>query len=268
MSVELESDWLPFARELAMVGGAEAMRFFRRAPEIENKAEGGAYDPVTEGDRASEASMRQRIEARFPEHGILGEEFGVTPGRGPWRWVLDPIDGTRGFVCGTPTWTTLVGLEHDQAPVIGVIHQPVTGETWVGGPDGTTLWEQQLSRPIQTSQTTTLREARLSTTDPRSRPHGILDAQEADAFERVANQVRLTRFGHDAYAYALLATGCIDLVIEAGLQRYDVAALAPVVRGAGGIISDWTGAPAHGGGRVLAAATRELHAAALDALGA
>jgi myo-inositol-1(or 4)-monophosphatase len=244
------AEWVDAARRFAEAGAAVALAAFRGPLQVDNKAGGAAYDPVTEADQRAETTMREHIDARFPEHGIVGEEFGVKEG-GPWRWVLDPIDGTRGFLCGTPTWTTLVALEFEGEPVVGVICQPVTGETWVGAPDGTWLHRGKTTHRCRVSTVGSLADARLATTDPRPAPHGPMSADEARAFDALALRARVTRFGHDAYAYGLLAIGTLDLVVEAGLQHYDHAALLPVVRGAGGVFEGWSG-PLHEG-RVIAA---------------
>ena len=263
-----------FARDLALAARDETLPRFRQALAVENKKEGTAFDPVTEADREAEAVIRTLIEARYPGHGILGEEHGEKPGEGPFRWVLDPVDGTRAFVCGVPSWTTLIALEYEGRPVVGVIDQPWTGEMFIGAA-GAKLHDDRAARALRVSGETGLAQARLSTTDPRA-GQCFSDA-EAAAFAAVAGQVRLTRFGLDACAYALLAAGHFDLVIEAGLQHYDAAALVPVVEQAGGIVTDWTGKPvgpgfdrplAEGGqgGRIVAAASAALLEAALACL--
>jgi myo-inositol-1(or 4)-monophosphatase len=254
-------------REVAEAGAAEALRFFRRPVAVESKPGPMTYDPVTEGDRAAERVMRARIEARFPDHGILGEEFGEKATSSPWRWVLDPIDGTRGFMAGTPTWTTLVGLEREGVPVVGAIAQPFTQELWWGGPGGTTHLLRGAPTGCAVSACAHLEDARIASTDPRPRPEGYLTAEEAAAFLEVANRCPVARFGHDAYAYGLLASGHVDLVVEAGLARYDVAALIPVVRGAGGRVTAWDGGGPEAGGRILAAATSGLWTRAQALLG-
>ena len=263
---EIDDAFVRQVRAIAELGAAEALRAFRTDVGIDNKAGPGAFDPVTEADRATESVIRAAIADAFPEHDILGEEHGATDRGSPWRWVIDPIDGTRGFMCGTPTWTTLVAVEHHGRPVVGVIVQPYTGETWVGRPGRCDLYTSRGHRRVQAAAVTDIEAARLSTTDPRALPIGYFQLEEAEAFAALGSRVRVTRFGHDAYAYALLATGCIDLVVETGLQRYDVAALVPVVAGAGGCISGWYGEPAADASRIVASATPTLHEAALDAL--
>jgi histidinol phosphatase-like enzyme (inositol monophosphatase family) len=253
-------------RAIAEQGAAAALSYFRRPVDVANKAGGEAFDPVTPADRAAEATIRAAVETEFPSHGILGEEFGEKEAESPWRWVIDPIDGTRGFMSGTPTWTTLVAIEHERKPVVGVIVQPHVGETWVGRPGRTELHRQGSIEVAKNSGIEDLGAARLSTTDPRAVPLGYLTPDEAAAFAAIGARVRVARFSLDAYAYALLASGHLDLVIETGLERYDIAALVPVVEGAGGCFSDWEGGPGHAASRVVASATPRLHEAALDAL--
>lgn len=253
-------------RAIAELGAAEALKSFREPVGIDNKAGPGAFDPVTEADRAAESVIRAAIESEFPDHDILGEEHGATDGGSAWRWVIDPIDGTRGFMCGTPTWTTLVAVEREGRPVVGVIVQPYTRETWVGRGDRTELFVAGAPHPATASDVTELSAARLSTTDPRALPIGYFQPEEAEAFAALGARVRVARFGHDAYAYALLASGHLDLVVETGLQRYDVAALIPVVEGAGGCITSWEGEPASDASRIVASATPTLHEAALELL--
>ena len=262
------SEMIATLREVASRGGREALRFFRSELGVINKAGPGAFDPVTEGDRSAETVMRRVVERAFPDHGILGEEHPEKVGDGRWRWVLDPIDGTRGFISGSPTWTTLVGLEHDGVPVAGAIAQPYTEELWVGLPDRTLHEDRSGERTGRTSGVTALSDARVQTTDPRAAPQGYFSEVEAAAFADVGARCRVARFSHDAYGYALIALAQTDLVIESSLKRYDVAALVPVIRGAGGVITDWRGEPPYAGGRVVAAATDELHAEALEVLAA
>ncbi|MEO1227717.1 MAG: inositol monophosphatase family protein [Myxococcota bacterium] len=265
--MEFPKGALEVVRKVAEAGGAEALARFRTPLEVDDKTtQAEEYDPVTEGDRAAERAMRAVIETRFPEHGILGEEYGVTREGAVWRWVLDPIDGTRGFVSGTTAWTSLVGLERDETPVLGAIHQPFTGETWLGGAKETRWRRGGTERICRVSGRTRLEEARIATTDPRPTPKGYFSSEEAQAFERVAACCPVARFGLDAYAYGLLALGEIDLVVEAGLQRYDVSALVPILRGAGAVVTSWTGGDPSGGGQVVAASSAELHASAMRLL--
>lgn len=273
MNEPLTQAMIEAVRAVAESGAQEALRYFRKGTTVANKVTGqGAtsvrskydFDPVTEGDRSAERVMRQRIESQFPHHGILGEEYGVKTGRSPWRWVLDPIDGTRGFVSGTPTWTTLVGLERDEEPVVGAIAQPFTGEVWHGFPGRTTYHRGTETLRCSASSCARLEEARLSSTDPRPMPQGPMTEDECRHLLEVGRVCPVTRFGLDAYAYGLIALGEIDLVLEVGLERYDVSALIPVLRGAGAEVTDWSGRPSPAaGGRMVAASSSALHAQVL-----
>ncbi|RMD95232.1 MAG: inositol monophosphatase family protein [Alphaproteobacteria bacterium] len=226
----------------------------------ENKA-GQGFDPVTAADREAEAAMRAVLEAARPEDAILGEEFGPKPGRSGLEWVLDPIDGTRGFLSGTPTWGVLVAVRDAAGPLFGIIDQPYIGERFAGG-FGVAEFAGPLGRErLATRHTGRLEEAILFTTFPE-----VGTPEEGAAFHRLSARCRLTRYGMDCYAYALVALGHVDLVVEAGLYPYDVQAPIAVIEAAGGIVTDWQGGPAHEGGRVLAAANRSLHAAALELL--
>ena len=228
----------------------------------ENK-EVARFDPVTVADRLSEERMRTILAARRPDDAILGEEFGAKAGTSGLTWVLDPIDGTRSYLCGTPTWGVLISVRDAAGPIYGIIDQPFIGERFeaglgraeVNGPMGRIALQTRASRPLA--------EAILMTTFPE-----VGTPEEGAAFRRVAGQARLVRYGTDCYAYALIAAGQIDLVIEAGLQAYDVQAPIAVIEAAGGIVTDWQGGPVHEGGRVLAAANRTIHAEALALLNA
>ncbi|GHG91211.1 histidinol-phosphatase [Pseudodonghicola xiamenensis] len=252
---------LDVAHKLADTARAVILPYFRRADlTADNKVIGG-FDPVTEADRAAEQAMRTVLAELRPEDGILGEEFGSEAGRSGRTWVLDPIDGTRGFLSGTPTWGVLIALSEASGPVLGIIDQPYTGERFVGGPAGAEMTGPQGRRTLSTRPTARLEEAILFTTFPE-----VGTTDERRGFETVARQVKLTRYGMDCYAYALLAAGHIDLVIEAGLNPYDVQGPIAVIEAAGGVVTDWQGGRADQGGRLLAAANPELHAQALEIL--
>ena len=259
------NDYLAFAERLADAARGQTLPRFRDGIAVSNKA-GAAYDPVTDADRESERVQRDLITSSFPDHGIIGEEFGAAGAEKPWRWVLDPVDGTRAFVCGVATWTTLIALEHQQRPAIGVIDQPFTDERWIGTKNETLFRRGGETKICKTSNVTDLATARISTTDPRAAAY-FTDA-EAAAYARVAERSRIERFSLDAYGYAHIALGELDVIIEAGLQHYDYAALIPVVEGAGGVITNWRGETVGADDRneVLAAATPELHAQAMDVL--
>lgn len=249
------------AHQMADAARAVILPYFRsRDLGAENKLSQG-FDPVTVADRAAEEAMRAVLAELRPEDGILGEEFPPVVSRSGRTWVLDPIDGTRGFISGTPTWGVLIALSEGAGPILGVIDQPYIGERFSGSRNMAEMSGPQGSHPLRRRSTTSLAEAVLFTTFPE-----VGSPQEGAAFRRVAEQVKLTRYGMDCYAYALLAAGQIDLVIEAGLNPYDIQAPIAVIEAAGGIVTDWQGGPAHEGGRALAAATPELHAAALELL--
>ena len=253
-----------FAHALADRAGAAVLPHFRRRLAVANKAgPGGEYDPVTVADRAAERAMRAAIAKAFPDHGIVGEEFAPRAGAGAHQWVLDPIDGTRAFIMGSPLWGTLIGLVEDGVPILGLMDQPFTrerfwaagGRAHLRGPDGRT-------RRLRTRACAGLAEAVLTSTHPdlfQSQP-------EAAAFARVKRRARLTRFGGDCYGYCLLAAGFVDAVVEAGLKPHDVIPLIPIVEGAGGQIATWDGKPALDGGRILATGDRRVHAEALALL--
>ena len=252
------AELIALAHDLADAARKATLARFRQAGlSTENKASAG-FDPVTEADREAEAAMRALIEARRPQDAILGEEFGAKSGQSGLTWVLDPIDGTRGFMTGTASWGVLIALLNETGPIFGVIDQPYIGERFIGGLGQNSLTGPQGEMILRTSARKTLAEARLFSTFPE-----IGAISERLAFEAVRDQVLLTRYGMDCYAYGLVALGQADLVIEAGLQSYDIAAPIAVIEAAGGIVTNWQGGPAHQGGQVLAAANRDLHQAAL-----
>ena len=249
------------AHELADAARVETLRLFR-SPGLrpDNKAASG-FDPVTEADRASERAMRAILGEKRPDDAILGEEYGAQPGTSGLTWVLDPIDGTRAFIAGAPSWGVLIGVCDAQGPVYGVIDQPHLDERFEGGFGRETLTGRGKNVPLATRRGIPLAQATLMTTYPE-----VGTPAEHAAFRRVADAARLTRYGLDCYAYALLAAGHVDLVIEAGLQSYDVAGPIAVVQAAGGVATNWQGGPAHDGGTIIAAGSPELHAEALALL--
>lgn len=247
---------------LADAARKETLPRFRVGADIVNK-EASGFDPVTEGDRAAEIAIRAVIEQHFPDHGILGEEHGSVGLDREYVWVIDPIDGTRAFISGVPVWGTLIGLYRNGEAVMGLIDQPFTGERYFAdgtvsrysGPDGSKVLS---ARPCES-----LSDAILFTTSP----HLFVDGRKA-RFEAVQEKVRLFRYGCDCYAYALLAAGHIDLVVECGLKPYDVGGLIPVIEQAGGIITTWDGGPAENGGEIIAAGSRKVYDAAMAILNA
>lgn len=252
-----------FLLELAAIAGAETLARFRAPLAVENKAGGGGFDPVTAADRAAEAALRRAISARFPGHGIVGEEEGDRAGHGPWSWIIDPIDGTRSYVCGMPTWGTLIGLLEDGVPRYGMMSQPFVGEHFIGGGGSAELHRADGVRRLACRGARGLGEATLFATTPDMFTPGA----ERAAFDALAARVRLTRFGADCYGYCLLAAGYVDLVVEANLGYYDIAPLIPIIECAGGVVCDWEGRPVRGAGRAVAAATPALRDAALAVLG-
>lgn len=263
LSPTLQDDLLRTAHALADAARAAILPHFRSPALLADNKLASGFDPVTAADRASESAMRALLADLRPDDAILGEEFGARAGTSGLTWVLDPIDGTRAFLSGTPTWGVLIAVADRDGPVLGLIDQPYIGERFVGGPGLATMTGPQGERPLRTRAARALADAILFTTFPE-----VGTAEEGVAFHRLAGQVRLTRYGTDCYAYALIAAGQIDLVVEAGLQPYDIQAPIAVIEAAGGIVTDWTGGPAHHGGRVLAAANPEIHAAALAFLAA
>lgn len=252
---------LEVAERAADAARSAILPYFRGSQlATENKLADG-YDPVTVADRAAETAMRAVLETHRPEDCILGEEFDDVVGTSGRTWVLDPIDGTRGFVAGTPTWGVLIALSNADGPFLGVIDQPYIGERFLGTNGKAQLTGPLGTRALATRQTNSLTDACLFTTFPE-----IGTEAERVAYEAVAQQVKLVRYGMDCYAYALLAAGQIDLVIEAGLNAYDIQAPIAVIEAAGGVVTNWSGAPVHEGGRALAAANPEIHSAALKIL--
>lgn len=252
-------DIINAAHRMADAARAAILPFFRTGLAADNKWQAG-FDPVTEADRAAERAMRDALARLRPDDAVLGEEYGATQGSSGLTWILDPIDGTRAFLCGAASWGVLIGLSDGRDVVYGLIDQPYTRERFEGGLGRARLVTDGGERPLAVRQVD-LPQATLLTTYPE-----VGTENEAAAFRRVSRQVRLTRYGLDCYAYALLALGQVDLVIEAGLQPYDIAGPLAVVRAAGGIVTDWQGGPAQGGGQVIAAASPDLHRAALDLL--
>ena len=243
----------PFLNRLADAASDSIMPHFRASLAVENKAT-GRFDPVTVADRDAEAAMRRLIGSTYPDHGIVGEEYGPDRPDAEFVWVLDPIDGTRSFIMGMPIWGVLIGLLHEGKPVLGMMAQPFTGErfagngrrAWYSGPTG--------NRALVTRPCTDLADAAMFTTTPF-----LFKGVEREAYDRVERGARLARYGSDCYGYAMVAAGNADLVVECGLQSYDVVALIPVVEGAGGRFTDWEGGSAAAGGRVVASGDPRLH---------
>jgi myo-inositol-1(or 4)-monophosphatase len=254
------ASWVAAAEAALDAAGAAIRPYFRAGLRADLKAD---ESPVTLADRLAEEILREALRLHFPEYGLLGEEFPATQQDARYIWVIDPIDGTRAFLTGRPSFCTLLGLVEDGVPVLGLIDQPVTGERWIGGRAVPASFKGNFGGRIGPRQVRILQDAELSSTAPEA-----FEPQAAERFARLKAQCRRVYWGGDAYAYGLLALGQVDIVAESGLKPWDWAALAPVVEAAGGVITDWSGEKLRLGcdGNVLAAANAELHAAALAAL--
>lgn len=251
-----------FATRLSEAAAAAILPHFRQPIPVEDKEGMAAFDPVTEADKAGEAAMRALIQASYPEHGINGEEYGLDRPDADYVWVLDPIDGTRGFVAGLPTWTVLIALAYRGEPALGLIAQPYLGEIFCGvRPPGGPHQAHLGDRAMSVRACPDLAHATLTTTGT-----SWFSPTQRRAFDALQQQVRLPRFGFDAYGYAMLALGFIDIVAECGLKSYDIAALIPVVEGAGGQLTDWRGGRDFSRGEVLATGDPRVHNAALAVL--
>ena len=259
-------DFAAFVERLAQVSGEVILPFFRSAIGAEDKSRGGLFDPVTEADRGAEAAMRRLIGQTFPAHGVVGEEYGSDRSDAEYVWVLDPIDGTKSFISGMPTWGTLIGLMHLGRPVYGMMAQPFTRERFTGdgkrsrlrtlaATRGDSPPSDWTTRSLRTRPCASLAEASLFTTSPML----IRDDADREAYRRVESKVRLPRYGGDCYAYCALAAGFVDLVIETNLKPHDIVALTPIIEGAGGVITTWDGDDPTKGGRILAAGDSRVY---------
>jgi myo-inositol-1(or 4)-monophosphatase len=256
-------DFAAFVDELATVSGEAILPFFRTSLGVEDKGSAAGFDPVTAADRAAETAMRTLIKRSFPEHGIVGEEYGNERTNAEFVWVLDPIDGTKSFIAGMPIWGSLIALTRNGAAVYGMMHQPFIGERFTGDGGGAHYRGPAGERGLHVRPCATLADAMLFTTSPQ-----LMNAAERAVFGRVEAAVKLSRYGGDCYPYCMLAAGHVDLVIEAGLKPHDIAALIPIIEGAGGVITSWEGNTAVQGGRVVAAGDKRVHAAAMKMLSA
>ncbi len=256
MTRDTLSDFIRFSHELADAADAAILPLFRSGLAVDNKHEAG-FDPVTAADRASEEVMRALIQSTYPLHGILGEEFGTKHTADPdgLTWVLDPIDGTRAFICGMPTWMTLIGLCDHERSTAGCASQAYTGERFYAGDKGS--WHRDREgkeTKLQVRPAGAIEDAIFCSTVP-----DYFTGPLESPFKRLRSRARMSRFGGDAYIFCLLAAGSIDVVIDPGLQAYDIAALVPIIEQAGGVVTTLDGAPAHNGGDIIAAASIELH---------
>ena len=249
-------DWAEltrFAIALAEASAREILPYFRRNTAVDVK-DGPVWDPVTEGDRAGERIIRQMIEERYPDHGIHGEEYGIKEGRSPFTWVLDPVDGTRSFVCGMPTWATLIGLSYEGRPAVGLMNQPVVGDMFYGSPEGAWHDYRGQTSHIATRKGVTLARASVGTTAPEL----YRSDENQRRFQALRAKAQLTRYGGDAYFFCMMASGHIDIAMDCGLQPYDITPLLPIVTGAGGYAAEWTGGDLAKGGNVITAGSRAL----------
>lgn len=257
------ADLLGSAHALADIAGKEILPYFRKQIRVENKGCDGAFDPVTRADQNAEKAMREVLERRWPNHGIVGEEGRDVRTDAKLRWVLDPIDGTRSFIMGSPLWGTLIGLLDDQSAILGLVDQPFTQERFWSdettshwrGPGGET-------RQLKTRACKNLADALVTTTHPDH----FATEEQANQFDKIASQAKLSRYGGDCYAYALLASGTVDVIIESGLKPHDVVALVPLIERAGGRITTWDGEPATSGGEIVAVGDPALHETVLRQL--
>jgi myo-inositol-1(or 4)-monophosphatase len=262
--MSIDSKTIAFAHRLADAAGDVIRPYFRRRIDITDKgaAKGSVFDPVTEADKGAEKAIRAIIDRERPGDGILGEEFGEKAGTTGLRWVLDPVDGTRAFINGRHEWGSLIALEDNGRPVLGIIDQPVLGERFIGANGAAAFHAQGGVSPLRARECARIADAILCATHP----YAYFSADERAALGRVADTVRMTRFGGDCYLFGLMAMGFADLIVESSLHRWDVAALIPVIEGAGGVITDWQGGDCREGGQVVAAGDARVHAAALKLL--
>ncbi len=254
-------DFAAFVDELASVSGETILPFFRTSLGVEHKG-GGGFDPVTAADRAAEAAMRALITKNFPEHGIIGEELGNERPDAEYVWVLDPIDGTKSFIAGMLAWGTLIALTRFGEAVFGMMHQPFTRERFTGDGEAAHYRGPAGDRDLHVRPCAALSDAILYTTSPLL----MKNKKDRDAFGRVEEKMKLSRYGGDCYAYCMLAAGHVDLVIETELKAHDIIPLIPIISGGGGIVTSWDGGAAETGGRIIAAGDTRVHEAALAIL--
>ena len=253
----VSTDLIDLAKRAAYLSRPILRRHFRAKLDVIRK---GDESPVTQADRQAEAAIRQLLNREVPDHGIIGEEHGSERTGADYVWVLDPLDGTRAFVVGKPTFGTLIALAYKGRPVLGLIDMPILGEQWIGATGHATTWNGE---PARTRSCDSLANAWINTTTPE-----MFRGRQVSGFERVRAASAGCNYGGDCYGYGLVASGCLDLTIEASMQSYDFMALVPVVEGAGGHITDWSGAPLSltGDGTVLAAGDARVHAEAIALL--
>jgi len=254
-------DFAGFVNDVADAAGDALRPFFRTSLSIEDKSHGRGFDPVTAADRAAESAMRALIHKHFPTHGVVGEEFPDERADAEYVWVLDPIDGTKSFISGMPAWGTLIGLLRSGDPVYGMMHQPFIRERFFGDGKSARYRGPAGERMLATRPCAEVRDAMVYTTSPR-----LMNDADRKAFGRVEEAAKLSRYGGDCYAYCMVAAGHIDLVIETEIKPHDIAALIPIITGAGGVVTTWEGERADRGGRILAAGDKRVHAEAMKLL--
>jgi len=261
----VDEKMIAFANRLADASGSVIRPFFRQRIDVADKPGMAMFDPVTEADKGAERAIRAIIERDRPQDAILGEEYGEKPAglsANKWRWVLDPVDGTRGFITGRHEWGSLIALEHDEVPVLGILDQPVLGERFIGVNGKSVLVSDGRRTPLKVRECADVKDAVLCVTDPFS----YFSESQSAAFNRVSKAARMTRYSGDCYLFAALTLGFVDIIIEAGFKRWDIAALIPLVEGAGGIITSWDGGDCRDGKTILACGDRRVHAQAMELL--
>jgi len=246
--------------ELAQLASVETMAHFRKPMQIENKLDQG-FDPVTLADKNAEAAIRDYLLKHYPAHGVLGEEQEAFQADAHYCWVIDPVDGTRSFISGLPTWGTLIGLSKDKKPIAGMMAQPFTNEHYYTAGGDSFLHKNGQETILKTSPQTQLNQAIIMSTDPN-----IIDLDRQKAFHTLRKKCKLTRYGYDCYAYAMLASGSVELVVETGLNSYDISAMIPIIENAGGYVTNWQGQSAADGGNIIAAANKDLLEQAITVL--
>lgn len=265
---EIDEATIAFAHRLADAAGEVIRPYFRQRIDVSDKRPlvrgKPVFDPVTEADKNAEAVIRAIIKRERPEDGVLGEEEGEEAGTSGYRWVLDPVDGTRAFITGRHEWGCLIALEMEGRPILGILDQPVLGERFVGANGRSALHANGTVQPLATRSCARLADAVLCATHPSA----YFADDERAAFDRVEREVRMSRWGGDCYIFGAMVLGFVDIIVELTFHRWDVAALIPIVEGAGGVISNWEGGPCFEGGRILAAGDVRLHEQAVERLNA
>lgn len=257
MDAKILEKIIPFAEDLATAAAQVTRQMWRKPIPVEAKADDS---PVTQADKEIERILRALIKQKFPDHGIIGEEYDPTNEKATYVWILDPIDGTSSFMIGRPTFGTLIALLENRKPILGIIDQPILGERWIGAERMDTIFNNTKSK---TRNRIKLEETTLCTTSPN-----LFKGSDRDKFEKVREKARYTVYGGDCYSYGLLANGTVDIVLEADLKPHDFCALAPIIKGAGGIITDWSGKELtlESEGNVIACGAPHLHKQVLNLL--